>query len=251
MASVSRAATPAAVSAVDPVDLVNVPAGQPVTERYPGPVDPSQYEQTAPLTAGGVSGPPYGSWQAQPFTTDLPEQAPGGGYQDTSWATGHDAPETAWDSSAGAPFAPSGALDPLLHGEDTGGVWRGEHVTPAAIGILTRHTSAGQTWNRLAPTQSEIGLTEPNGRTDLDQQQWHDPDGYSPWLIPYAERPILNNLAYEATASGSEGGYAVAGQLPDRSPYLDYAAVAYSAPADPAVALAQQPADNGIGGGWV
>lgn len=251
-AAATSAATPAAASAADPGgQLTDVPAGEPAAERYPGAVDATQYGPGSSTTPGTPAGPPYGSWGAEPFTATLPEQAPGGGYQDTSWQTGHDAPQADWDSSAGAPFAPSGPASPELHAEDTGAVYHQEHVIPAAIGSLTRHTMTGQTWNRVNPTQDAHGRTEPNGRTDLDQQQWHDPDGYDPWQIPYAERPILNNLAYAAVPSSAEGGYAASGALPDRSLYNDYAAVAYESPADPAVTTATPTSDPGIGGGWL
>jgi hypothetical protein len=250
--STASAATSAADSSTDPVDLVNSPAGYPVQEIWPGAVDASQYTDPGDIPPGAPAGPPYGSWGAEPFTETLPEQAPGGGYQDTSWMTGHDAPQAAWDSSAGEPFAPSGAVDPLLHAEDTGAVFVHEYVVPAEIGKLTRRTAAGQTYNEVAPTQTEIGQTTPNGRTNLDQQQWHDPDGFNPWEIPYSERPIQNNLAYEAVATSSDGGYGVAGALSDRSVY-DYAAVAYESPPDPDVSVAPvgTSGDSGIGGGWV
>jgi len=247
----ASAAAAAASPATDPVDLIDVPAGQPATERYPGAVDAAAYGPGSSTTPGTPAGPPYGSWGAEPFTATLPEQAPGGGYQDTGWQTGHDGPQAGWDSSAGQPFSPSGAVAPVLHGEDTGAVYQQEHVIPAAIGSLTRRTMTGQTWNRVSGTQDTHGRSEPNGRLDLDQQQWHNPDGYDPWMIPYAERPVLNNLAYEAVSSAAEGGYAASGGLPDRSLYNEYAAVAYEAPADPAVDTVAAAGDPGIGGGWL
>jgi hypothetical protein len=250
-ASVTSAATPAATPAADPVNLVNAEVAVPAAERYPGPVDATQYlESSGPRPAGDPGGPPYGSWGAEPFTATLPESAPGGGFQDTAWMTGHDAPEVAWDSSAGEPFAPSGAVDPLLHAEDTGGVWVKQNVVPAEIGQLTRRTMTGQTTvrNGSGDQVTKDNVTSPNGRADLDQQQWHDPDGYNPWEIPYSERAITNNLAWESVPTSAEGApYGVAGDLPDRSPYLDYAAVAYMAPPDPAVSTTTGATTSGTG----
>lgn len=259
MPAVRSAATPAAQSAagsaVDPVDLVNVPAGYPAQERYPGAVDPAQYEPSGAGTQPR-SGPVLGGQAPQPFTGQIPEMEPGGGYADMPWH--HDGPELAWDSSAGQPFAPSGALNPDLHAADSGGVLKFQHVTPAAIGSLTRHTATGQTYNRVAPTQTEIGMTAANGRRNLDEQQWHDPDaveGYGPFRLPYSERAIQNNVAYEAVPIDPlPSPYAPAGQLPDMSPYNSYPAVAYEQPQDPAVTLAgatPQASSPGIGGGWV
>ncbi|HXO24210.1 MAG TPA: hypothetical protein VN870_06500, partial [Streptosporangiaceae bacterium] len=199
-------------------------------------------------------GPPFSPSSPQQFSEQLPQQPPGGGYQDTAWMTGHDAPQVPWDSSAGPAFAPSGAIPPELHGGDTGGVYVREHVTPAAIGSLTRRTMTGQTTvrNGSGDQLTKDNQTSPNGRADLDQQQWHNPDGYDPWDIPYSERAIENNLAYESTMINPTGSpYTPAGALPDRSVY-DYAAVAYDAPPDPDMGtVTPQAAASGIGGGWL
>ena len=262
MGSIFSALTPAAAPAVqpalDPVDVVNAPTGYPASERYPGPVDPSQYtgagaDQYLPTTPGGPEGPPYGDQAAEPFAQTLPHMAPGGGWQDTAWASGHDGPQAPWDSSAGAAFAPSGPVPPQLHGTDTGGVWIKEYVVPAAIGSLTRRTQPGQTTVRNGSGDQTLkdNVTSPNGRTDLDQYQDWNPDGYDPWVIPYGERPVLNNLAWEATAIDPTGApYTPSGALPDRAPYLAYPAQAYEAPPDPDVATAAAPA-AGTGGGWL
>lgn len=253
------AATPAVTPFSDPVDLVNVASGQPAAETYPGALDPAPHSGQAdqnPTTPGGVTGPPYGSWQAQPFTAVLPEQAPGGGYQDTAWQTGHDGPQAAWDSQAGEPFAPSGPVSALLHAEDTGAVFRQEYVIPAAIGSLTRRTGAGQTTVRAGYGDQVLkdNALSPNNRVNLDQYQVHrgDDSGWNPWNIPYAERPVLNNLAFEAQPVEQSGSpYVPSGYLPDRSVY-DYAAVAYEAPPDPYVGTAAPAqADAAIGGGFV
>jgi hypothetical protein len=255
LSSATAAATPAAASFSDPVDLVNTDTGYPPSERYPGAVDPSQYSAgSGPQPPGGTGGPVAAGYGPDPFTSTLPHQAPGGGWQDTAWMTGHDGPQAVWDSSAGQAFAPSGAVGPDLHGEDTGGVWIREHVIPASIGSLTRRVQAGQTTvrNGSGDQVTKDNITSPNGRTDLDQYQMHDPDGFDPWDIPYGERPVQNNLAYEAMPIEPTGSpYTPAGELSDRSVY-DYAAQAYESPPDPYVGTAAAPANSGgIGGGWL
>lgn len=260
MSTFGSAATPAAAAAAvpysDPADLVNSDAGYPAQERYPGPVNPALYgpgQGTQP--AGGGAGPVATGYGPEPFTSTLPHQAPGGGWQDTAPLTGHDGPQLPWDSSAGAPFAPSGAISPDLHGTDTGGVWNREHVIPASIGSLTRRTQPGQTTVRNGSGDQALkdNVTSPNNRTDLDQYQVHNPDGYDPWTIPYSERPIFNNLAYENVPMDPVAGtYTPSGQLSDRSVH-DYAAQAYDAPPDPYMGPSAPAAAGpaGIGGGWL
>jgi hypothetical protein len=249
------AASSAAPSATDPVDLVNEAAGYPATPRYPGAVDPAQYQPGQEATPGGPAGPAPGTWGVQPYLSEpglLP--APGGGYQDASWMTGHDGPQVPWDSSAGLPFAPSGAINPALHGEDLGASFIKGHVIPADIGQLTRHTMTGQTTVTVAEDQLLKKGVAPNARSDMDQQQWHNPDGYAPWNIPYSERPITNNLAHEAVPMATlNTPYGVAGALPDRSPYDAGMAVAYEAPPDPTVTTipASQAATPAVGTGWL
>jgi len=252
----TSATTPAAVPTVIFGDLVNVPVGDPAKTRWPGPVNPSTYSDTGPDYP--IAGPPNGPW----FTDDaipgeLPGGAPEGGVQDTSWMTGHDGPEVAWDSSAGAPFATSGAVNPFLHAEDTGAVFQAQHVTPAEVGLIQRHTNTGQTWNREYVFDPVTGMNvpAPNARQDYDQIQTWDPapgdgGGWAPWDPGYAERPILNNVAYQATPVTDHGSmYGVAGDLPDRSTY-SYDASAYEAPPDPIVNQPAAPDASG-GGGWL
>lgn len=252
--SITASASPAASSAAVPADLVNVPAGYPAQERYPGAVGATEHLDPGPDNPART-GPVLGQQGSQPFRTVIPQMEPGGGVADMPWT--HDGPELPWDSSSGEPFAPSGPVDPDVHGQDTGGVRRHEHVIPAAIGVLTRETGTGQTWHRVAATQSAIGQTAPNGRVNLDQQQWHNPDareGFGPFPQPYSERPILNNLAYQpAPMDAIPSSYAPDGGLPDMSAYQSYPAIAYDQPADPAVGSASQvpQASAGIGGGWV
>jgi hypothetical protein len=254
--AITSAATPAATPAVVLGDLVNVAAGKPAQERWPGPVDPSQYTDAGPEYP--IEGPAYGTWMADDLGGSMPESAQGGGIQDTSWTTGTDGPMVPWDSSAGAPFAPSGALDPDLHGQDTGAVFVNQHATPAAIGTLTRTTRTGQTYNREYAFDAVTGMyvPAPNGRVDYDQRQDWDPSpgdggGYAPWDPGYAERPILLNVAYQATpVTEVPGVYGVSGALPDRAPFNAYSAESYESPADPVVNQPAAPADD-IGGGFL
>lgn len=251
--AVNSAATPAASPAIN---SVNDAVGTPTTERYPGAVNPSQYEtgRTSP-EPGGPSGPVAGEIGPHPFTERTPASISGGGYQDTGWMSGTDAPIVPWDSNAGpGGYAPSGAVNPDLHADDTGGVFRKEHGIPAAIGKLSRRTSHGQTTVRSSGTLTlRDGQTSPNERSDMDQYQNWNPEGFSPWNIPYAERAILNNVAYQSTAITPESvQYVPSGDLPDNAP-LGYSAQAYEAPPSPYVgtAPAAPESDNGIGGGWV
>jgi hypothetical protein len=252
MGFAGASATSAAARAAVPVNAVNEPVAWPGAERYPGAVSPDEYGPGSFTPPGGGAGPTATAPGPQPFGAELPPEPMGGGYDDTVWASGHNGPQVPWDSSAGRPFAPSGALDPELHSQDTGGVWKREHVIPAGIGKLSRRAPAAQTYDRLSATQQSIGLTAPNNRQDLDQYQDWDPDGYAPWSIPYSERPIFNNVAYQPVATTDPGtAYGAAGALPDMSPY-DYQAVAYQAPPDPSVQPAPAAAAGGmIGGGWV
>jgi len=163
-----------------------------------------------------------------------------------------------WDSSAGAPFAPSGALNPDLHAQDTGAVFVHHHAVPAFIGKLERTSVTGQTFNReyvFEPVNGDY-VPAPNGRVDFDQRQAWDPapgdgGGYAPWDPGYAERPILNNVAYQATPVTTVGNiYGVSGALPDRSQYQAYAATVYEQPQDPVVNQPAAPAASS-GGGWL
>jgi hypothetical protein len=257
MASAATSAvTQAATPAVNSGDLVNVAAGNPAQERWPGSVDPSQYTDAGPEYP--IAGPPAGSWMADEFGGSVPHAEQGGGIQDMSWTTGTDGPMVPWDSSAGAPFAPSGALNPDLHGQDTGAVYQNQHVTPAAIGTLTRTTGVGQTYNREYAFDPVTGMNvpAPNGRVDYDQRQTWDPSpgdggGYAPWDPGYAERPILLNVAYQATpVTEVPDVYGVSGALPDRAPFNAYTAESYESPADPVVNQPATPAAN-TGGGFL
>jgi hypothetical protein len=251
MSAVKGAVQSAVSPAVTPANSVNTVVGYPASETYPGSLDPTQYAQDAPVDPKGVSGPPYGSWSSEPFTETLPEQAPGGGYQDTAWQTGHDAPQAPWDSSSGPPFAPSGALPVLLHAEDTGGVYVHEHVVPAAIGFPRRTTVESDPNIRLNNTQELIGQMSPEGgRIERDEYQTNDYFGYDPFVIDYSARPVYNNLAYQSEAiTATDSAYTPSGNVPDMSVF-DYAAEAYVAPPDPSSPNPVAAGDSGFSSGW-
>jgi hypothetical protein len=243
-------------SVLDPVDLVNVPVADPAAEKYPGAVDPQVYlDPGVPLSAAGPL-----DVGAEPFASSLPPQVQGGGYQDTTWVLGNEgnAPGNPWDSNAGPPFAPSGAANPEIHDDDgTGATFAAQYVVGANFGQLTRATRDGETYNREYVFEPVNGMNvpAPNGRSDHDQYQYHDPDpvnggGYSPGNIPYAERPIMNNLAYEAMPIlPTDSAYTPSGQLPDRSQYNSYQAQAYEAPQDPYVGVVTPQSQSGMGNG--
>ena len=253
MASVASSTTPAALSSTG--NLVNLAAGYPAAEKYPGAVNPQQYLDPGPERP--IEGPVHGSWGSQLFSAPGPAPVSGGGIVDASYIEGHDAPMVPWDSSAGEPFAPSGALNPDLHAQDLGAVFVHQHTTPAFIGELRRFTPTGQTYNEQSETQEAKVSYDPNGRQDYDQYQTWDPapgdgGGYAPWDPGYAERPVLLNVAHQADpVTPVDDLYGVNGLLPDRSQWNSYPAVSYEAPADPAVSQAPAAAQAPVSGGWL
>jgi hypothetical protein len=254
----TSAATAAATPAVLSGDLVNVPAGDPATERWPSAVDPGQYGESDRDGAYPIEGPVAGGWVLDDWTGSVPEIVPGGGIQDTSWTTGTDGPQLPWDSAAGPAFAPSAAVNPDLHGTDTGAVFANQYSAPPAVGQIVRSSIPGQTYNREYVFDPVTGqnVPAPNGRANLDQQQRWDPapgdgGGYAPWDPGYAERPIMLNVAYQATpVSEVPTQYGVSGALPDRSQFNSYASESYASPPDPQVLTSAPPA-AATGGGFL
>lgn len=250
--SVTSSVTPAAV----PVDLVNVATGSPAQERYPGALDASLYTDAGPSYP--IEGPVAGDQGPQPFGAETPAETGGGGIIDLSFTSGTDGPQESFGDSQQTQVALSypGARPPELHADDgSGAVAAAQSVTPAFIGRLVRKVIFGQTYNReYADGDTPYNPTS-NGRQDMDQQQWWDPapgdgGGYAPWDVPYAERAVLQNLAYQSTpVTDVPSSYGVYGDLPDRSQWNSYPAEAYMAPADPQV---NQPApDSGYTSDWV
>jgi hypothetical protein len=247
-------AVPSAVPSALSGDLVNVATGYPATERYPGAVNPTQY--TDPGPAYPVEGPAEGDTEA-PFATAAPTVGSGGGLVDTTYLWGTDGPVEAL--SSGTPTEVNltypGARPPALHSDDgTGAVAQRWASIPAYIGTLIRATGIGQTWNREYAFEPTNGMYVPgaNGRTDLDQQQMWNPSGpadpgggYDPWQPGYSERPVLLNVAYQATPVTNTGNiYGVSGFLPDRSVWNEYEAQTYAVPPDPIVEQPGPPSEN-------
>lgn len=244
--------TPAAQSAVllSNNDLVNQQVANPAQERYPGAVNPNQYGP------GSATDHPYAAPKNQPpepFTARTPQSVSGGGWQDTAWMSGHDAPQVPWDSQnqGESIYRGPGAVNPELHADDTGGVFRHTYATPPVIGSLRRHTMYGQTTIRQSgDTLIRDGQTAPNNRQDMDQQQWWNSDGYAPHPVPYAERPIMNNVAYESIPTNDPGNqYSPSGNLTGNAPH-SYAAETYGAPPDPYVGQPGTNSNGIIGSSW-
>jgi hypothetical protein len=192
--------------------------GYPAQETYPGATGENHLD--AGVADPGRSGPPQG--QAQPPIPSTPgvplTDLSGGEAGDTQATTlGRSAPMAAFDSSAGDAFAPSGPIADT-HCDGTGGTDRKAHVPLARSPGWFRLTLRGQTWNRQAQVTDNKGwqLNSPNDRTNLDEIQGQNANGYDPFVIPYSERPVRANFAAEAYPVNNEGGvYAVDGSLPN------------------------------------
>lgn len=259
MAAITSAVQPAVSSAVNPADSVNNAVWSPAAEKYPGSIDPTQYTDTNPYH--GVEGPVPGGGD-NPFGAahTAPHAGSGGGIVDLSFTTGTDATQAVWDSNGGTSVLPNlsypGATLPELHDDDgTGSVAANQFIVPAAIGKLTRRTPAGQTYTRdyvYDPVNGGL-IPSVNGRIDYDQyQDWNPaPLDDGPWWTPYSERPVLNNIAYQATPVNTVSNqYGVNGILPDRSQF-SYGASAYLAPPDVVVDQPAAPAPSASSSGWL
>lgn len=236
----------------DPFDATT---GYPASTIWPGPVE-SDHSLKANEARGAIKteGPP-----GPPGVSGLPEagedwlsEAPGdaGDYSDDAYGTS--APMAAFDSNSGAPFA--GGLGPVAdtHSVDTGGVERKTQVIPAqAPGFFRRVLTAG-TNNRQSFATDTRGWqqTAPNDRIARDQYQGQDVNGYDPFWVPYAERPLRAHLAFEAVP-GNELGYQVpAAALEDRTAMGGQGSSLYESPADPGTSNAAAEPQESVGGEW-
>jgi hypothetical protein len=208
--------------------------GYPAAETYPGPLT-EDHSDPGPADPGR-SGPPNGPVPDIPATGSMPDpDLSGGTIPDVVADLGHSAPMAAFDSSAGAPFAPSGPIAPT-HGDDTGGTGRKEHVPVPRSPGWWRRTLTGQTFNRQAQVTDNAGwqISAPNGRQNLDQAQGQNANGYDPAVIPYSERPLRANLAAEAyPIQDTAGGYVPDGSLPDMYGLGGQGNYVYTTPPDP------------------
>lgn len=217
--------------------------GYPDTPLYPGPITTDHADPGAPDP--GRAGPLQGA-AAPPVPQAGGEPQPdlsGGMVADTVAELGYSAPVAAFDSSAGEPFAPSGPIAPT-HGYDTGGTGRKEHVPVPDSPGWWRRTLTGQTTDRTTvfdPTGKMIN--DPGGRTNLDQAQGQNANGYDPFVIPYSERPLRANFAAAAYPVEAGGGvYGVEGALPDMAAFGGQGNWTYTAPPDPAASTSPPPA---------
>lgn len=214
--------------------------GYPVQETWSGVTGENHHD--AGTANPGRSGPPQGT-PAPPIppTGSVPlVDLSGGEDGDTQAAAyGYSAPMAPFDSSAGAPFAPSGPIADT-HCYDTGGTARKEHVpVPRSPGWF-RLTLRGQTFNRQAQVTDTAGWDQnvPNDRTNLDEIQGQNANGYDPFVIPYSERPVRANFAATPYPVNAEGGvYGVDGALPNMAGLGGQGNFGYTPPPDPVVSL--------------
>jgi hypothetical protein len=179
-------------------------AGSVTAPEYPGPITSDHAGGPEDYAPGSASGPVEIA-SSVPWFATLPvfEDVPGE-VGDIGAEFGHAAPQATFDSNAGAPFAGSGPIAET-HGFDTGGVYRTEYVPMPKAPGWWRRTATGQTYN-ATDTYDPTGkiVSTVNDRTDFDQYQGHNADASHPFWLPYSERPVLLNVAYEPVSSNDE-----------------------------------------------
>lgn len=218
----------------------NATIGYPDNPEWPGPVSENHGDVgTQPIPGrDGLSGAPYSPVPEVPGERLVTIE--GGNASDTVGLLGHSAPVADFDSNAGDPFAPMGAIADT-HGYDTGGTDRTEQVpVPHSPGWF-RRVMTGQTWNRQAQVTTTEGwaVSAPNDRQNLNQDQGQNADAYDPFTVPYSERPIKANYAHEAVPVETIGGpYGPDGNLADMAGLGGQGNYGYTSPPDPAVTLA-------------
>lgn len=209
--------------------------GYPAGETYPGPVS-EDHSGSGEISRPGRAGPPDGT-AAPGFPSEVIDVQDGGGIvTDTAAQLGHSAPVAPFDAQP-KQFAPSGPVADT-HGLDTGGTYRAESVPQPRSPGWFRRVLTGQTMNRQSFATDTAGWQQntPNDRTNLDQYQGQDADGYDPMTIPYSERPVTANFAAEAyPLTGTPGGYTPDGSLPDMAAQGGQGNFGYTSPPDPTV----------------
>jgi len=222
-------------------------AGWPEAPRFPGAITTDHHGD--PVDNPARMGPPDGGTPAPGYpsvTLDVTPQAPGV-VSDTAAQLGHSAlvapgfPQT-------EPFAPPGPVA-NVHGLDTGGTYRNEHVPMPSSPGWFRRVLTGQTWNRRSFTTDTHGwrLNSPNDRTNLDQYTGQDAHGYAPRWIPYSERAVRANFAataYPVTPASNGGAYVPSAALPSMVQMGGQGNYGYTAPADPVITYAPQAASQ-------
>lgn len=213
--------------------------GYPNNPEYPGPVTGDHADPGA--EDPGRSGPPQGSAPPPiPSTGAVPvTDLSGGEAGDTVAQLGNSGPVADFDSSAGGPGMSSGPIADT-HGYDTGGTDRKEHVPLASSPGWFRRILTGQTFNRQAQVTDNAGwqVNAANGRTNLDQYQGQNANGYDPFTIPYSERPVLANFAASAyPVDPIATAYGVDGDLADMYAQGGQGDFGYTSPPDPSVTV--------------
>jgi hypothetical protein len=231
----------------------NAVSGQVANPIYPGPVTTDH--AGGPETVAGRT-PVGGQGTNNPLTDDYDFE-----FQQVYDAypeypvTGHGGPVSPHDSNAYPNKLAGVNVD--THAIDTGGVERKSKVLmPKAVGWF-RRTISGMTYDKNSYSYNSEGfmINTATGRQDLDQYQGKAGDAYDPFLVPYAERPVLANLAYESIPYGSVGNpYIPSGQLPNMTPTGGQGNNAYTSPDDPPVNtntdLAPAPQLSSYSSGW-
>jgi len=219
----------------------NAVIGYPDNPEWPGPV--SENHADAGVPDPGRSGPPQGAAPPGIPSVDAPPLVDLSGGEDTdSQATvfGYSAP-LGPTFSQDTPFAPPGPVSDT-HGYDTGGTSRKEHVPVPDSPGWWRRVMTGQTFNRQAQVTDSAGwaISAPNDRVNFNQDQGQNANGYDPFVIPYAERPLKANFAAEAypLEGGVPGPYGLDGALPDMTGLGGQGNFAYTSPPDPYVTVA-------------
>lgn len=219
---------------------------------WPGPV--TEDHSGGPETIPGRD--PVGGQDGSPITTDQIDYVSGGGGHFNEFPhSGHAAPV--------APFANQGDFlqgsgpVPDTHSHDTGGVERTERVIMPNPGKWWRRILTGMTYDQQSQVTDTAGWRQntATGRVDLDQYQGNDSDAYDPFQVPYSERPVYANFAYEPVALDTQpDAYTPDGQLPQMVATGGQGNAVYTEPADPemttpgtATAIPAAPASEDVG----
>ncbi len=222
---------------------------QPGTE-WPGAIttdhgqDDSYGDHAAVIAAYGINHPsPSTAQAANDFLTDNIEIVDDGtGYVPSGeHYLNHDVDYPVWDSSAGKPFAPSGAISGI-HAEGTGSSPKFVQ-TPADIGNPVDLRIASQSYAPAYSWDSATGERNNAPTQWVAHDQAQDVNGSG---IDYAPRQFFQNeinavspnLAAVSQPFIADSGYTQLGLTPDMAA-RDYASVLYSAPADPVVTESQ------------
>lgn len=241
------------------------PAVQPLVDNSWLVNNPASYASVAnpvfpgPITTSHAGGPdeilgrnPVGGQGDNPIPADsVDDISEGGGYYEGAHPFTHAAPTAAFEAQGN--FAQGSGPVSDVHSTDDGGYARKTYVDqPQSQGWL-RRTLSGLTWNRQSYNYTPEGfmVNVANNRTDLDQYQVKDYPGYAPYWIPYSERPIYANFAYEAQAINTPpSAYVPSGALPNMTPTGGQGNNVYTAPPNPPVNTSDNSGGSTDESGW-